>query len=87
MTGLPDRIAYLLAPFRCSLRLARLKSLAALKSVSMRDYSQAAMERDLTWDESEDSNGQRFDRQAFRRVVTQREALFGGKPLPGIWRT
>lgn len=61
----------------------RLKAVAALKGVSMRVYCQAAIDRELTRDEASDTSRRRFDREAFERLVAQRQQLFGGKPLPG----
>ena len=61
----------------------RLKVVAALKGVTMRQYCQTAIDRELAKDESEVSFGGGFDRQSFERVVAQRQELFGGRPLPG----
>ncbi len=41
------------------------------------------MDRELTKDEAIDVPGERFDRQAFERVVAKRRQLFGGRRLPG----
>ncbi|MDE2823346.1 MAG: hypothetical protein OXK79_07555 [Chloroflexota bacterium] len=61
----------------------RLKVVAALKGVTMRQYCQMAIDRELAKDESEVTFGERFDRQSFERVVARRQELFGGRPLPG----
>ena len=61
----------------------RLKAISALKGMSMRGYCQAAIDRELTKDESEVTFGEGFDRQSFERVVARRQELFGGRPLPG----
>ena len=61
----------------------RLKAVSALKGMSMRGYCQAAIDRELTKDESEVTFGEGFDRQSFERVVAQRHELFGGRPLSG----
>lgn len=61
----------------------RLKSIAALKGMSMRGYCQAAIDRELTKDEAESEIGKGFDRQSFERLVARREGLFGGMPLAG----
>ena len=61
----------------------RLKVVAALKSVTMRQYCQTAIDRELAKDESEVIFGESFDRQSFERVVARRQELFGGRPLPG----
>ena len=61
----------------------RLKSIAALKGISMRGYCQAAIDREMTKDEAESKAGQGFDRQSFERLVARREKLFGGVPLTG----
>ena len=61
----------------------RLKAISALKGTNMRGYCQAAIDRELTKDESEVTFGEGFDRQSFERVVARRQELFGGRPLPG----
>ena len=61
----------------------RLKAISALKGMSMRGYCQAAIDRELTKDESEVTFGEDFDRQSFERIVARRQELFGGRPLPG----
>ncbi len=61
----------------------RLKAISALKGMSMRGYCQAAIDRELTKDESEVTFGEGFDRQSFERVVARRQERFGGSPLPG----
>lgn len=61
----------------------RLKAIAALKGVSMRQYCESAIDRELTKDEAGDVSRRRFDREAFERLVAQRQQLFGGRPLPG----
>lgn len=61
----------------------RLKAVSALKGMSMRGYCQAAIDRELSKDESEVLFGEGFDRQSFERVVERRQELFGGRPLPG----
>jgi hypothetical protein len=61
----------------------RLKVVAALKGVTMRQYCQTAIDRELAKDESEVTFGGSFDRQSFERVVARRQELFGGRPLAG----
>ena len=61
----------------------RLKVIAALKGVSMRQYCHTAIARELTKDEADSMSEQRFDRQSFERVLARRQELFGGRPLPG----
>lgn len=61
----------------------RLKVVAALKGITMRQYCQTAIDRELAKDESEVAFGRSFDRQSFERVVARRQELFGGHPLPG----
>ena len=61
----------------------RLKAISALKGISMRGYCQAAIDRELTKDESEVTFGEGFDRRSFERVVARRQELFGSRPLPG----
>ena len=61
----------------------RLKAISALKGTNMRGYCQAAIDRELTRDESEVTFGEGLDRQSFERAVARRQELFGGRPLPG----
>ena len=61
----------------------RLKAIAALKGISMRQYCETAIDRELTNDEASGVSRGRFDRQAFERVVAHRLQLFGGRRLPG----
>jgi hypothetical protein len=60
----------------------RLKVMAALKGISMREYSLIAIEKELADDEAE---GQTlpFGREALSRLITLRERVFGGEKLQG----
>ena len=61
----------------------RLKAVAALKGVSMRQYCQSAIERQLA---QEDSNGtsRSYSRQeAVEGLMAFREKIFGDRVLPG----
>ncbi len=61
----------------------RLKAIAALKGISMRQYCLTAIGNEMERDEAKGVSGQGFDRDAFERMVARREELFGGRPLPG----
>ena len=61
----------------------RLKAIAALKGVSMGRYCLTAIGKELDRDEADGVSGRGFNREAFERLVTRREELFGGQPLPG----
>ena len=62
----------------------RLKAVAALKGVSMRQYCLAAIGKELTKDEANGVlPGRGIDREAIERLAALRDELFGGKPLPG----
>ena len=61
----------------------RLKAISALKGTNMRGYCQAAIDWELTKDESEVRFGEGFDRQSFERAVVRRQELFAGRPLLG----
>lgn len=62
----------------------RLKAVAALKGVSMRQYCEVAIGRELTKDEADGVSGgassERPDHEVFAALRWQ---IFGGKPLPG----
>lgn len=61
----------------------RLKVVAALKGVTMRQYCQTAIDRELAKDAADGVSEQQFNRDAFERLVSHREELFSGQPLPG----
>lgn len=61
----------------------RLKAVAALKGISMREYCQTAIEKELAEDEEgtePDDWSQLSNAEYFARV---REGVFGGRKLPG----
>ena len=61
----------------------RLKVVAALKGVTMRQYCQTAIDKELAKDSVDGIPEQHFNREAFERLVGHREEIFGGQPLPG----
>ncbi len=61
----------------------RLKAVSALKGVSMRKYCQDAINRELTKDEANGIAGLLSDRPDHELFAELRQAIFGGKPLPG----
>ncbi len=60
----------------------RLKVVAALKGVTMRQYCQTAINKELARDAVDGIPEQHFNREAFERLVGHRGELFGGQPLP-----
>ena len=61
----------------------RLKTTAALRGISMRQYCQAAIDRELARDEARGVVPLPFGHEAVDRLAALREATFGGEPLPG----
>lgn len=61
----------------------RLKAVAALKGVSMRQYCQAAIDRELVKDEASGIAGALPKRPDHEVLAELRWEIFGGKPLPG----
>lgn len=61
----------------------RLKVIAALKGVSMRQYCQAAIERELARDEAEDTVTLPFGEEALDRLATLQAEIFQGRKVPG----
>lgn len=61
----------------------RLKAIAALKGVSMREYCQSAIEKQLTRDNSNGSPNSLSPDEAFERLCALREEIFGDRVLPG----
>ena len=61
----------------------RLKTTAALRGISMRQYCQAAIDRELARDEALGVTPLPFGHEAVDRLVALREVTFGGEPLPG----
>ena len=58
----------------------RLKSVAALKGVSMRQYCQTAIEKELSKEEASEVVNPPFD---ISKLVALREEIFKGRTLPG----
>ena len=61
----------------------RLKTTAALRGVSMLQYCQAAIDRELSRDEAQGVAPLLFGHEAIDRLAALREATFGGEALPG----
>lgn len=61
----------------------RLKAIAALKGVSMRQYCESAIDRELTKDEVSGVGGALPKRPDHELLAELRWEIFRGKPLPG----
>ena len=61
----------------------RLKAVAALKGVSMRQYCQTAIEKELDEDESGDAAERPSVSGAAERFARMRKEIFGDRVLPG----
>ena len=61
----------------------RLKVMAAMKGISMREYCQTAIDRELTTDEANGAGGLLSDRPDHERLAELQKEIFGGKTLPG----
>ena len=61
----------------------RLKAVAALKGVSMRQYCQTAIEKQLSQDDINGTRKPTSSSDAFERLVALRKEIFGDKVLPG----
>ena len=61
----------------------RLKTTAALRGVSMVQYCQAAIDKELARDEARAVAPLPFGHEAIDRLAALREATFGGELLPG----
>ena len=61
----------------------RLKAVAALKGVSMRQYCQSAIEQRLAQEKSREKQNSPSSDEAFERLVAFREEIFGDRVLPG----
>lgn len=59
----------------------RLKAVAALKGVSMRQYCQSAIEKQLAQENSTDTRKSPSRDEAFERLVALREEIFGDRVL------
>jgi len=61
----------------------RLKVMAALKGISMREYCQTAIDRELTKDEANGAGGLLADKSDHERFAELQREIFGEKSLPG----
>lgn len=61
----------------------RLKTTAALRGISMVQYCQAAIDRELAKDEAQGVVSLPFGHEAIDRLAALREDTFGGEALPG----
>ena len=61
----------------------RLKVMAALKGISMREYCQTAIDRELTKDESNGAGGPPLSRFFFGRLEASRDELLGNRTFRG----
>ena len=61
----------------------RLKVMAALKGISMREYCQTAIDRELTKDEANGAGGLSADKPDHERFAELQKVVFGTKKLPG----
>lgn len=61
----------------------RLKAVAALKGISMRQYCQAALDKELTRDEARELTALPFGQDALDRLAALQNQVFQGRTLPG----
>ena len=61
----------------------RLKAISALKGVSMRGYCQAAIDKELTRDESNGLGGLLANKPDHELFAELQEEIFGDRTLPG----
>ena len=61
----------------------RLKAVAALKGISMRQYCQAAIDQELTRDEAQGLTNLPFGHEALDRLAALQTEVFQGRRLPG----
>ena len=61
----------------------RLKAVAALKGISMRQYCQAAIDKELTREESHGLTALPFGQEALNRLAALQAEVFQGRMLPG----
>lgn len=61
----------------------RLKAVAALKGMSMRQYCQEAIERQLTEDEAQGLGVLPFGHEALERLASLQKEVFQGRTLSG----
>jgi len=61
----------------------RLKVIAALRGITMRQYCLAAVERELAEDEAQGVKSLPFGEEALNRLVSLQAEVFGGVRVPG----
>ena len=61
----------------------RLKAVAALKGVSMRQYCQSAIEKQLAQEESNSVPNSRSRDEVFENLIAFRKKIFGDRIFPG----
>ena len=61
----------------------RLKAVAALKGISMRQYCQAAIEQELAKDEIQGMTDLPFGQESLDRLAALQAEIFQGQTLPG----
>lgn len=61
----------------------RLKVMAALKGISMREYCQTAIDRELTKDEANGAGGLLSDKPDHERFAELQIEILGDRTLPG----
>jgi hypothetical protein len=61
----------------------RLKAVSALKGISMRQYCQTAIEKELTKDEAQGLTALAFGQEALDRLEALQSKIFQGRTLPG----
>lgn len=61
----------------------RLKVMAALKGISMREYCQTAIDRELTSDEANGAGGPHTSRFLFGRLEAGRDEMLGNRVFQG----
>jgi len=61
----------------------RLKVMAALKGISMRQYCQTAIDRELAMDEANGAGGLLSDKPDHELFAELQKEIFGDKTLPG----
>ena len=61
----------------------RLKTTAALRGVSVLQYCEVAIDKELAKDEAQGVSPLPFGHEAIDRLSALRKATFGGEPLPG----
>jgi hypothetical protein len=60
----------------------RLKAVSALKGISMRQYCQAAIEKELTKDDAQGLTALPFEQEALNRLEALQAKIFQGRTRP-----